>query len=268
MNAPIAHKPPAGWIVTFHAAERYCARVDKSMTPLAAMIAMRELLPDATLQAEPTALGQQRWLLPGVDAVVVAKPDPRVGAHVAVTVLGPHEMYEVEAIPEVVAAYRRATTPRIVTKPVPVATKTTKAVAPKAVKSGSPTPLELEWNAQLSNLRTKVANLQSHIDQTQGKVAEWKERALAAEKKAIESSKEMSTRQKRHIATVIAESVKRREMLRIAVTALRAAGNTEALAALEAIDAGITSDHFCYPERFTNEEREAAGAARRKEQIT
>lgn len=117
MNA----RRPIAWSITDHAALRYCQRIDQRLQPAGAMTLLRALLPQASLLPEPTFHGQQRWLLPDGNAVVVAKPDPKLGAHVAVTVLGPGEMYDVEAVGDVVEAFQRATATPSAPVPMPPA---------------------------------------------------------------------------------------------------------------------------------------------------
>lgn len=107
LEAQAARQRDWPWLVSDHAAERYRDRVDRSLTPFVAKRLIGALLRDAELLPTTTFLGQQRWLLPGKDAVVVCRPDPKMKARVAVTVLGPHEMYEQDAIEEVREAFER-----------------------------------------------------------------------------------------------------------------------------------------------------------------
>lgn len=111
------------WLVSDHAAERYRDRVDRSLTPIVAKRLIGALLRDAELLPTTTFLGQQRWLLPGKDAVVVCRPDPKMKARVAVTVLGPHEMYEQDAIEEVREAFERVA-PSLSPTPKPAVVET------------------------------------------------------------------------------------------------------------------------------------------------
>lgn len=115
------------WQVTERAAEAFRDRVDPSLSVHAAWRLLERCLPAAELLPQPTRRGQQRWRLPGAENVVaVCKPDPELRARVAVTVLGPNEYVDEEAITEdVLAAYQRATAPE-----APISEERRVAIAP------------------------------------------------------------------------------------------------------------------------------------------
>ena len=97
------------WLITYHAAVRFAERVNRTITPEEATLAIESLLPTATLLPDRTLKNSERWALTGIDAVIVARLDPKIGARVAVTVLGPHEMVEDGVAKAVMAAYLRVT---------------------------------------------------------------------------------------------------------------------------------------------------------------
>jgi hypothetical protein len=103
------------WVVTNHAAEKYRDRVDPSLGIAGAKRILLACLPAAELLPQPTFSGESRWLVPGGDAVVVCKPDPKLKARVAVTVLGLHESDvgrkpRVESVPARLAAEKSPVT--------------------------------------------------------------------------------------------------------------------------------------------------------------
>lgn len=296
---------PETWVVTNHAAKRYCERVDRRLRPEDAARILESALQGATF-LELSSNEQQRWLLPSGKAIVIASPNTVDGARIAITVLGPDEMMvsEETAAQDVVDAFRRSKAAMLAAE-LPIALRIEKqlhhsAAIGKVTEPAPKPPGKAEKSSKqtagaaehIANLKNEIANLKNHAanmtanaakwkalllasqkrpftEDDENSLKAWKERALTAEKKAIEISREPTPRQKQHMVTMMTESTKRRDMLRVAVVALREAGNVEALASLEAMSEGVTGDHFCYPERFTKEERKAAAASREaKEQGT
>lgn len=270
---------PIAWSISDHAAERYCKRVDQRLAPSGAVILLRQLLPKSTLLPEPTLSGQQRWLLPSGDAVVVAKPDPKLRAHVAVTVLGPREMYDVDAVDDVVEAFQRATSPVSTPEPMPPAKVRVVDVAPKPTKVVGPEMVSREHldaahatlraaYAREEKLRTAHANLsQAHnaLKSKRDPDAAQLQRDLDEARRQLKTSG-AAEKLREHAKRMEEDRDETRGMLRVAVAALRVHDTPiarAALAELERRGPGITGDAFCYPERFTKEERKAAKVAAR-----
>jgi hypothetical protein len=117
-----------------------------------------------------------------------------------------------------------------------------------------------------------VAALRSELAAAKNALEPWKQRALTAETaarspEALAAAAEKSVkaaslvRARAHAELVEAQNASLKSLLRIAVIGLRGAGAAQTLETLEAADPGITNDCFCYPERFTHEERQAAKEA-------
>lgn len=300
------------WQVTVHAAEQYRDRVDKTMTVTAAWRLLERCLPAAELLPQPTSRGQARWLLPGGDAVVVCKPDPKIRARVAVTVLGPHEMCEPEAAAEVVEAFDRTRAPVVIApRPVSVPREAPPVVSPSApratprppaprptVKDHVPLSVHEDVKRTLGRelLRLQGAHaslLAQHAELRQRRdpdkedllrrLQSAEDRAAAATRRAKDAEDTLVraagdpdvlaevamksitagdlARARLHAENMDAIATRTKAMLRVAVVALRDGDCARGLRLLEAAQPGITGDHFCYPERFTKEERRAATMA-------
>lgn len=211
---------------------------------------------------------------------------------------------EEEVVSDVVAAYRRATAandaprfkaptqdpppPPVAAAPPPpkpfVPARTRLEVVAPAVMDDAHRTLQSQYRTLSASHRDLLAAHtklkaqrvaspdapQAQIASLERQVAEWKARALAAEQVPIGERTGRVARAEAHAKHMEEQTSVARKRLRTAVVALRvvaegrpdAAG--EALASLEADDPGITSDYFCWPERFTKEEHQAAGAARRR----
>lgn len=232
------------WLITYHAAVRFAERVDRSLTPEDATRAIESLLPLATLLPERTLKNSERWALPGIEAVIVARLDPKIGARVAVTVLGPREMVEDGATKAVVAAYLRVK--KFVEPPPGPPEQPVKQKGRKAKGSDELAILkEQHRNLMLAHRRlaAMTANEVSHITHELAKSRRSESIAREAEATANVAKK-----------PIIAA-------LRVAVIALRGGECfDDALRAIAAIDPGFVSDAFCYPERFTKRERREAAA--------
>lgn len=235
---------PIAWSISDHAAERYVKRIEPRITVQGALIFLRAALPAATRLPEPTIAGQERWLLPDGNCVVVAKPDPKIKAHVAVTVLGPNEMYDVEAIDDVVEAFQRATSP--VSAPVAMPPAKVRVVDIKVREAARTSPRDAAVQRD-ENLRV---NYQLLLVAHQRLKAQIERGGMTDVLKMRE-----------HVARTEDEARCMKRMLRAAILALREGNCAAGLAALEQERPGITGDHFCYPERFTKEERKAATLA-------
>ncbi len=262
---------PIAWSISDHAAERYCKRVDQRLAPSGAVILLRQLLPKSTLLPEPTLSGQQRWLLPSGDAVVVAKPDPKLRAHVAVTVLGPREMYDVVAVDDVVEAFQRATSPVSTPEPMPPAKVRVVDVAPKPERRAVPIAQNVEMALHAARERTdglrlaydQLLRAHEKLKCTRNPDADQLRAELASSRDEVNQLKRNtpSAKLRRHVEHIEHQNGELVCMLRVAVVALRAHNTPEAHAAIaeiERVKAGITGDAFCYPGRFTREERIAA----------
>lgn len=239
------------WQVTLHAAEQYRDRVDKTMTVTAAWRLLERCLPAAELLPQPTNRGQARWLLPGGDAVVVCKPDPKIRARVAVTVLGPHEMCEPEAAAEVVEAFDRTRTkapPAPLPQPKPLAIAKVPAPAKKR---------EMVSRAQLEDVERNLVATKDHVVRLQAVLAQTTEQH-AEQRKADRADR------RAHALVMDQELTRTKNLLRVAVIALRDGDCARGLRLLEGAEPGITGDHFCYPERLTRQERRAATMAARE----
>jgi hypothetical protein len=275
------------WKVTVHAAEKYRDRVDPTMTVTAAWRVLERCLPAAELLPQPTTRGQSRWLLPGGNAVAVCKPDPKIKARVVVTVLGPNEMFEPEAEDEVVEAYERIFAPppplMPASKPLqkqPASPPAPREMVPIGLLADKERQLEA-MTARYNNMRRareslladhvalKLKRLDVHahhvaaVESVKKEVAKWKERALLAEsnpQRAL-AAEAVAKRANAHAEKMESERESMRNMLRIAVRALRDGDCDRGLAALEAARPGITGDHFCFPKRFTKAERRAVMCA-------
>jgi hypothetical protein len=309
------------WVVTNHAAEKYRDRVDPSLGIAGAKRILLACLPAAELLPQPTFSGQSRWLVPGGDAVVVCKPDPKLKARVAVTVLGLHEMYDVDAVPEVVEAFERVAheSPQTTAKPrrrhqpeipepvrelqivsmpepakapLPVVRRVAPAIYGPPIRPSAPRvdPWEQAYRALekrhenlkrenaivvLANQALKqrrdpdVEHLRQDVQIARDLAALWKKRAEDAERalrspEALAAAAEHSVkardldRARTHAARMERDRQAMREMVRVAVIGLRTGNIAETLAELERTERGITSDQFCYPDRFTKEERRVA----------
>lgn len=211
--------------------------------------------------------------------MVVAKPDPKLRAHVAVTVLGPREMYDVDAVDDVVEAFQRATSPVSTPEPMPPAKVRVVDVAPKPTKVVGPEMVSREHldaahatlraaYAREEKLRTAHANLsQAHnaLKSKRDPDAAQLQRDLDEARRQLKTSG-AAEKLREHAKRMEEDRDETRGMLRVAVAALRVHDTPiarAALAELERRGPGITGDAFCYPERFTKEERKAAKVAAR-----
>lgn len=88
-----------------------------------------------------------------------------------------------------------------------------------------------------------------------GPVTQWQAMVDGANRRA--------ERARAHAEAAIRDNNRLRQALRVAVLGLRELdGAAPALAAIERAAPGMTSEQFCFPERFTREERQAAALAR------
>lgn len=153
------------WLVTNHAVDRYIGRVDRTALAGPTMTAMRAVIHKATRLQQNTRQGSERWLLAldGADSppfVIVAKRDPQMRCHVAVTVLPMSELNEQsdDTMDEVLAAYRRANGDR--------SPEDDMNRAP--VRKLSPRPSS-DLAQQVNDLRGKVLSLEIELDKAKEK---------------------------------------------------------------------------------------------------
>jgi hypothetical protein len=256
---------PIAWSISDHAVKRYQQRVDRRLAPAGVLTLLRGLLPLATLLPERTESGQQRWLLPDGGAVVIAKVDEATRAHIAVTVLGPDQLHDHDAVDDVLEAFQRATAARSAPEPTPPPSrprvvevssamyprgKTTAPVIAPAPAPPTTAGNEERASVKLDNLRRTYQGL------------------LAAHQRLLdEIGRDLKVERLRgHADRMEADRELFRRLLRTAIVGLREVGVdhpgvAETLAGLEAQRPGITGDHFCYPERFDYPERRAATLA-------
>lgn len=292
------------WLPTRHAAEQYRARADPTMAIPAAWRILERCLPAAELLPEPTLAGQQRWLLPGGDAVVVCRPDPKIGRRVAVTVLGRNEMIDVEVVGEVVEAYQRIVKPDPPPPPAVVKAAPPVPAAPKRRIRHMPLAPPSAWEehyraledkhyalsaehmrhvelyvetkrrraAEAVQLREQIAALSAQLREEKRRPAQPAPDDLAERRIAKANSE--TDRLRRHAERTDEHALKMKGALRAAVVGLRAAaergdaGAVHALALVAEIDRGFVADDFCYPDRFTRAERRDAGALREESTAT
>jgi hypothetical protein len=272
----------------------YRERIAPTMTlPEASRQLFRDL-PAAELLPQPTFSGQQRWLLPGGAAVAVCKPDPKLRRRIAVTVLGPDQMHDVDAVDEVLEAYQRVAA---AVEPQPSAPPSQGPDRPRKAKQ-LPNAASSVWEqhylllerkhdallaehqrhlklyADLKELRSaEGATLRAQVEHLSAQLRDERKRGNAAEHAAKTVGDQLAKAQRvagetnEHARHLARDAAKKTIALRVAVIELRRAaergdeGALRALADVAGVDAGLVSDAFCYPERFTAEERREGARA-------
>ena len=256
---------PLAWSISDHAVKRYQQRVDRRLEPAGVLTLLRGLLPLATLLPERTESGQQRWLLPDGGAVVIAKVDEATRVHIAVTVLGPDQLHDDDAVDDVLEAFQRATAPRSAPEPTPPPSRPRVVEVSSAMypRGKTPTPVIAPAPAPPT---TVGAEAEERASVKLENLRRTYQRLLVAHQRLIDESgrdPREAARARDHADRMHEDNQLFRRLLRTAIVGLREVGETHpgvaaTLAALETERPGITGDHFCYPERFTKAERKTA----------
>ncbi len=249
------------WHVTTHAIERLMGRVDRTITTKQAEDALYRQLDVAVKLDKLTRHGQGYYQIQafGQPVLVIGKHDPAIRRMVAVSVLRVDEVEEEaeDTTDEVVAAYQRAQ-------------KAGTVVPFMDVSNG-----EMKRGVKVDELQRKIAALEAHVAvlQLEAARAEEDRERVALERRYLEKQNREAAAMltetptagmMRKLARAMAEE--QRPILRVAIRALYeidAAGHSiiaiDAMEKLCEMASGYVSLPFLYPERFTREERQAAG---------
>ncbi len=258
------------WHVTTHAIERLMGRVDRTITTKQAEDALYRQLDVAVKLDKLTRHGQGYYQIQafGQPVLVIGKHDPAIRRMVAVSVLRVDEVEEEaeDTTDEVVAAYQRAQ-------------KAGTVVPFMDVSNG-----EMKRGVKVDELQRKIAALEAHVAvlQLEAARAEEDRERVALERRYLEKQNREAAAMltetptagmMRKLARAMAHGEKmerereeQRPILRVAIRALYeidAAGHSiiaiDAMEKLCEMASGYVSLPFLYPERFTREERQAAG---------
>ena len=267
------------WLVTTHAIERLMGRVDRTITTKQAEDALGTQLPVAVKLDKLTKHGQGYYQIQvfGKTVLVIGKHDAAIRRMVAVSVLRMDEVDTGEdATDEVLAAYERAQ-------------KAGGLVPFVALSNGS-----MRAGAKVDDLQRRIAALEAHVAvlQLETARAEEERERVALERRLLEKHNAAAVRAAtptpvvHRTTVVVGETVRAkkferltthaakmerereamRPLLRTAVRALteiaEADGNAlteDALVEIHRTSPDFTLPTFLYPERFTREERRAAG---------
>lgn len=266
------------WLITTHAIERLMGRVDRTITTKQAEDALGTQLPVAVKLDKLTKHGQGYYQIQafGRPVLVIGKYDAAIRRMVAVSVLRMDEVDTGEdATDEVLAAYERA--------------QKAGALSFVALSNGS-----MRAGAKVDDLQRRIAALEAHVAvlQLETARAEEERERVALERRLLEKHNAAAVRAAtptpvvHRTTVVVGETVRAkkferltihaakmerereamRPLLRTAVRALteiaEADGNAlaeDALVEIHRTSPDFTLPTFLYPERFTREERRAAG---------
>jgi len=257
------------WLITAHAIDRLMGRVDRTITTKQAEDVLHGQLAVAQKLDKLTRHGQGYWHIQafGKPVLVIGKHDAAIRRMVAVSVLRVDEEDDGEdATDEVLAAYQRA--------------QKAGAIVPFVGLSNG----DMKAGAKVDELQRRIAALEAHVAvlQLETARAEEERERVALERKFLEkqnaaamraAGEPIATGESRRLTRTIAHADKmsrerddQRALLRVAVRALHeiaaADGNMlaeDALVAIHQKSPVFVSLPFLYPDRFTREERQAAG---------
>lgn len=262
------------WLITTNAIERLMGRVDRTITTKQAEDALGAKLPTAAKLDKLTRHGQGYYQIEafGQSVLIIGKHDPAIRRMVAVSVLRVDEADDGEdATDEVLAAYQRAHKAGAIVPFVPLSNG------------------DMRAGAKVDELQRRIAALEAHVAVLQLEAARTEEERerVSLERQLLEKHNAATVRalvasppqpakvvgetvRTKAFAKTLAHAEREREemrpILRIAIAALHEITESGddaiarfTMARLRERVPGFTSLPFLYPERFTREERQAAG---------